>query len=185
LHDVAAIPLGQGDEVGAVEVDAVILDEIRVLTRVLAARAEPDLALLLIDAVDAPHHPLSLGKLGLHAPALGVEQVEVGPPVALRLVENLLGAVEVTEIRRAVAVHECLRPLVDQVPRLAGLRLDLDDAEPLVAAVGLLEREDPAALTPAQARDAAEVDPVHVGPRRGLRLDVEEPDLMDRDPVSR
>ena len=58
---VVAVALGQRDEAGAVEVDAVVVDEIRVLVRLLAAGAEPDLALLLVDAVDAADDVLARG----------------------------------------------------------------------------------------------------------------------------
>ena len=39
----------------AVEIDAVVVDEVGILVRILAAGAEPDLPLRLVDAVDAPH----------------------------------------------------------------------------------------------------------------------------------
>ena len=54
LHRVAAVARRQGDETGAVEVDSVRVQEVRVLTGVLAASPEPDLAFLLVDQVDAP-----------------------------------------------------------------------------------------------------------------------------------
>ena len=60
LDRVGAVALGQGDQAGAVEVDAVVMDEVGILVRVLAAGAEPDLALLLVDPVDAADDVLAL-----------------------------------------------------------------------------------------------------------------------------
>ena len=60
-----AVALGQGDQAGAVEVDAVVVDEVRILVRVLAAGAEPDLPLLLVDPVDAADDVFALGDLVL------------------------------------------------------------------------------------------------------------------------
>ena len=65
LDGVVAVALGQGDQAGAVEVDAVVVDEVGVLARVLAAGPEPDLPLLLVDAVDAADDVLALGDLVL------------------------------------------------------------------------------------------------------------------------
>ena len=60
LDGVRAVALGQRDQARAVEVDAVVVDEVRVLVRIRAAGAEPDLPLLLVDAVDAADDALAL-----------------------------------------------------------------------------------------------------------------------------
>ena len=94
LDRVAAVALGQGDQSGAVEIDAVVMDEVRILVGVLAAGAEPDLPLLLVDAVDAADDVRALGDLVLDLAGLGVDQVEVPPAVALGDVDDLVGPVE-------------------------------------------------------------------------------------------
>ncbi len=89
----------------AVEVDAVVVDEVRVLARIHAARAEPDLALLLVDAHDVPDHPVALGDLVLHRAGRAIVQIEVVPAVALRHPDDFLAvgdieAVALARVRR-------------------------------------------------------------------------------------
>ena len=100
-----AVALGQGDEAGAVEVDAVVVDEIRVLPGILAAGAEPDLPLLLVDAVDAAHDVFALRDLVLDLALLRVDQVEVPPAVALGGVDDLVGlSSQLTGLRSTFSV---------------------------------------------------------------------------------
>ena len=58
--------------------------------RVLAAGAEPDLALFLVDLVDAAHDVRPGVITFLSLPGLGVDQVEVPPAVALGDVDDLV-----------------------------------------------------------------------------------------------
>src|SRR5262249_45104697 len=60
-----AVPFGQRDQTAAVEVDAVVVDEVRVLVGVLAAGPEPDLPLILVDAVHAADDVVPFGDLVL------------------------------------------------------------------------------------------------------------------------
>src|SRR5262249_25098831 len=91
LDRVVAVPLGQRDQTGAVEVDAVVVDQVRVLVRVHAAGAKPDLPLLLVNAVDAADDPFAFGDLVLDDAGFGIDQVKLTPTVALGGVDDFLG----------------------------------------------------------------------------------------------
>ncbi len=93
LDRMLAVPFRQSDEMRAVEIDAVDMLEVWVLTGVPAACREPDLPLLLVDAVDAAHDPLALGDR-LRRAVPRIDEVEVPPPVALGGVDHLLGRFE-------------------------------------------------------------------------------------------
>ncbi len=80
LHRVIAVALGQRDQARAVEVDAVVVDEVRILVGILAAGVEPDLPLLLVDAVDAADDVLAVGDLVLDAALFGVDQYRCRQP---------------------------------------------------------------------------------------------------------
>ncbi len=56
-----SIAFGERNQVGAVEIDPIVVDEVRILARVSSAGAEPDLPLLFIDAIDAADDELALG----------------------------------------------------------------------------------------------------------------------------
>ena len=51
-----AVSLGQRDQAAAIEIDAVVVNEIGILVRILAAGVKPNLALVFIDSIDSPHH---------------------------------------------------------------------------------------------------------------------------------
>ena len=136
-----AVALGEKRQARAVEVDAAIVDVIRVLIGVNAAGAEPDLAVLLVHAVHAAHHPFAPRDLVLHLPGLRIVEVEVVPAVALRHPEDLVGRVEVAVELLAAVVDERLALLVDDGAGAAGLGIHRDDAQDLVAALVVEERE--------------------------------------------
>ena len=60
-HVVARVGVGQRGEVRTVEIDPIEVREVRILARIHAARAEPDLPLVVVDLDDArgPPTPLS------------------------------------------------------------------------------------------------------------------------------
>ena len=158
------------------------MDEVRVLPGILASGAEPDLPLLLVDEVNAADDVVSARDLVLDLPLLRIDEVEVPPAVALGGVEDLAGLVEPVHGLQVHVLGVCgpderAGLLVDQVPGLAGVRVDLDHAEPLVAPVDLLVGEMAAVLVPVQSRLVV-VDAVD----RGLDLlpggDVEEVQLV-------
>src|ERR1035441_4981513 len=62
---VIAVGVGERSEPGAVEVDPVVLQEVRILLRVHSARAEHDLLVGLVHALHAAHEPVPLRDLAL------------------------------------------------------------------------------------------------------------------------
>src|SRR5207244_9627356 len=100
-----------------------------------AAGEKPDLAFLVVHALDAAHHPGAAGDLGLDLAAAGVDQPEMIPAVALRHPDHFARAVEPVKEALVGVVHEGLALLVDQRARLAGPGIDRHDAEDLVPAL--------------------------------------------------
>src|SRR5262245_63004524 len=98
------------------------MNEVRILLRVHAARAEVDLAVGDIHAVHAAHDPVALRDLVLDATRLSVDQIEVVPAVTFRGPDQLTARVRITaaptlgqatvgadivrEVVTGVAVHE-------------------------------------------------------------------------------
>src|SRR6185437_8908682 len=148
-------------EVRAVEVDAIVVQEIRILASVHAASGEINLTLGLVDVLDVAHDPVALGDLTLHAAGGAVVEIEMVPAVALRhpdhfaavgdVVAELLPGVADVVARRPV-VEEGLRVLRDDDARRAGRAVDLDHAVLLVAALIVLEGEGMAILAPGEPR---------------------------------
>src|SRR5207249_11646507 len=89
-NGVVAVAGGQRRQAGAVEVDAVGVQEIRVLVGLHAAGREPDLPLLLVHLGDAAHHPQTPSDLVLDLAGGDVDQVQVVPSVALGGPQDLL-----------------------------------------------------------------------------------------------
>jgi hypothetical protein len=73
LKRMVAVGLRERDQARAVKVRAVVMYEVRILVRVLAAGVEPDLPLFLVDAIDAANDVLALRDLVLDAAFLRVE----------------------------------------------------------------------------------------------------------------
>jgi hypothetical protein len=169
-----AVALGQRDQTGAVEIDAVVMDEIRVLPFVLAARPEPDLAVILVDPVDPADDPVAFGDRILDAALRAIDQVQVPPAVHLGDVDDLVRLGQVVDrriLRRwredvldVSGPDEGFGLLVDDRAVVAGDRVDFDQSEPLMSAVDLLVSEVPAVFLPPQPRRRVavplEVDPV-------------------------
>src|SRR5262245_4859822 len=83
LDGMVAIGLGEGDKAGAVEVNAIEVDKIGVLIRIFAAGAEPDLAVLLVNTVDASDDELTCGDRVLDLAFFRINQVEMTPSAPL------------------------------------------------------------------------------------------------------
>src|SRR5262249_3824908 len=140
----------QPDQSRSIEVDAVVVQEIRILAVIHAARAEPDLTPRLVDVQHRAHGPLAGGDAVLHGAGCAVDEVHVLPAVALRhpdpvlavgdVVTVLLAGVALAAVRGPV-VEEGLRLFGDDRPRLARARVDFDHAVDLVAALVVLERD--------------------------------------------
>ena len=99
--DVVGVGRRVGGEARAVEVDPVVVDEVRILARIHAARAEPDLALLFVDAEHVAHDPLALGDLLLHRTGDAVIEVQVVPAVALRHPDDFLAVGDIETVTLA------------------------------------------------------------------------------------
>ena len=117
---------GQRRQAGAVEIDAVVVLEVRVLAGVHAAGAEPELPLLFVDLDDVADRPRALGDLVLHRAGGAVDQIEVVPAVALRHPDHFLAVGEVVAIALAglqrgggaVVIEKRLRLFGDHRARL-------------------------------------------------------------------
>src|SRR5262249_32260833 len=166
LDRVVSVPVGQGDQFCAIEVDAIGVDEIRVLAGILAAGAEPDLPLRLVDEVDASNDIGPLGDLVLDRTGLRIEQVEMPPAVALRGVEDLTRFIEPVDGTQPHGLpmggpDERRTRLVDEIANLAGVGVDADHAVAPMPAVDLLIAEVAPVLVPVQSWDVV-VDPIHL-----------------------
>src|SRR5689334_375692 len=93
-----AVGVGELGQAGAVEIDAVILCEVRILAGQSAAGREEDLAILFIDVLDISHQPVALCDLILHSAGNAVVEVEVFPAATLRRPDDLLAIVDVVAI---------------------------------------------------------------------------------------
>ena len=182
-------------EPAAVEADAVVVHEVRILARVHPAGAEPDLPLVFVHLLDAAHHPFAPRDLVLHLSGDAVVQIEMVPAVALRhpdhflavgdVVAVLLARVALASVGRAV-VEEGLRLLGDDGARRAGRRIHLDDTVDLMAALVVLERERMAVLPPHRARQLVGIQKQRVRNRdRGFRVDVDHHGLRQIQDVAR
>ena len=85
---------------GAVEIDAVEMEEVRILVRGSCRWRGTRSAACLVDAIDAADHPLALGDLVLDLPPFGVDQVQMPPAVALGGPEDLVAVAEVMAVTR-------------------------------------------------------------------------------------
>ena len=92
-----AIALGQCDESGAVKIDAVIVNEVRVLPGVLSP-ARNQTCRLSSSIRSMPRTTKApLGDRVLDFAFLRVDQEELSPAVALRRIDDLVGLVEVCD----------------------------------------------------------------------------------------
>ena len=195
VDGVVAVGLGVLDQVRPVEVDAVVVEEVGVLAGDHPARLEPDAAVRHVHAVHGAHDPLALRDLVLHPAGDAVVQVEVVPPVPFRHPDDLPSVVDVVaellpRIPRVGAhpavVEEAGHLLGDDGPRLARLRIHLDDAVDLMAALVVLECERPPVVPPLHRRDPVRVREervVDLHPRAAL--DIEEHGPVEVEHVAR
>src|SRR5688572_16249174 len=100
------------------------MDEVRILSRILAAGAKPDLPFFFVDALNAPHDVITFGDLCLGAPRFRVDEIKMTPPIALRNVDKLVRFFEPVydaqaEILGMRCPDEGLGFLVNDMPRLA------------------------------------------------------------------
>jgi hypothetical protein len=185
-HDVVVrVRLREGRQAGAVEVDPVVVDEVRVLPRIHAARREPDLAGVLVHLDDAADGPFAPGDLVLHLSGDAVVQIEVVPAVALRHPDHFLAVGDVVAKALAGVAEEGPRLLGHDGARRAGRGVHLDDAEDLVAALVVVERDGRAVAAPLEPRLGVGVgEERRVNDDLRLRRDVEEHRQFDVEHVA-
>src|SRR5262249_22597597 len=150
-------------QIRAIEIDAVLMYEVRIFARVHTTRGEPDVTALLIHFVHRAHHPGALGDLILHAAGDAVVEVKVLPSVALAGPNDLAAVADIeadvlariARVRdeRTVVDERRLALLADQHAR-STVRIDLDHAIHLVSALVIFERESAAIPPPLGARQA-------------------------------
>src|SRR5262249_24592981 len=150
---------------GSVEIDAVVLHEIRVLSGHDSAGFEPDLALRVVDEIDVADDPLAFGDLIFHAAGYAVVEIKMLPAVALAGPHDFFSVVDIVAItasagesgNKQVVVEKRLSLLVDHRTGLAGVRVDFDYAINLVAPLIVFEGERAAILPPHGRREAVSV----------------------------
>ena len=151
------VAVGESRQPGAVEIDPIVVREVRILAGIHAAGAEPDLPLDGIDVLHGAHDPLAFGDLVLHRAGGAVVEIQMVPAVAFRHPDDFLAVVHVVAellagigeraVRGAVG-EERLRLFRDDRARGAGRRVDFDDAVDLVSALVVFEGQRPAVLAP-------------------------------------
>src|SRR5687768_6289960 len=70
-------------ESSTVEIDPVIVDEVRILARIHSASGKPDLTRGLIDLFHTANHPVTFRDLILYASGDAVVEIEVIPAIPL------------------------------------------------------------------------------------------------------
>ncbi len=145
---VIAVGISERGQAGAVEVHAVVVNEIGIPARVHAAGGEPDLARGGVHGRDCANHPLAFRDLVLHLPGDAVVQIEMVPAIALGGPDDLLAITRVLAKALAGVLDEGLRRFFDECPPTTGGGVDLDHAIDLVAALVVLKRDRAAVGAP-------------------------------------
>src|SRR5262249_14701582 len=133
-HLMISVGFGQSREAAAVEIDPVVMDEVRVFARIHAAGLEPYLALLLVHFLDAAHDPIAFRDLILHLASHAVVKIEMAPSVALRHPDDLPAVGQIVAVLLSRIAEEGLRLFADDGARLAGAGVNLDHAIDLMPA---------------------------------------------------
>src|SRR5262249_23937316 len=148
----------------AVEIDAAIMDVIGILRRINAAGPEPDLAILHIDAIDEADQPFALGDLVFHRAGRLIDQVQMGPAVALRHPDDFAGRLDhllkisasliIASLINVSVVDERVARFIDDRAHRTRFAINADDAQGLMAALIVEEHEFLAGPIPMEVADA-------------------------------
>src|SRR6185369_4137825 len=130
------------------------VDVVRVLRRINAAGAEPDLTFLDINAVDATDEPIAFGDLIFHRAGGLINQIEMVPAIAFRHPNDLAGRFDLLLVELAAVVDESLAGFIDDGAGRARLAIDADDAQRLMAALIVKEDKLLAGFVPMKIADA-------------------------------
>src|SRR5262245_27278154 len=112
------------------------MHEVRIMVRVSAVGAKPDLSLLFVDSLAFADHVLAFGDRVLDVTGFRVNQIEVPPAVALRYENDLIGPGQKCDLIESHEVEmrrpdERVRLLVDEGASGGGLGVDLGQPETL------------------------------------------------------
>src|SRR5262249_36650673 len=129
------VRFSQRREATAVEIDPVVVDEVRVFAGIHAAGLEPDLALLFVYLLDAAHHPFAFRNLVLHLAGHSIVKIEMIPAVALRHPDDLFPVANVTAVLLARITEKRLRLFADNGARFTRGGVNLDHAVELMPAL--------------------------------------------------
>ena len=176
----SSISIGQRSEPATIEIDPVVMNQVGILPRILPGSAKPDLPLLFVDLIDIAKDVLALGDLPLLS-RIGIDQVEVPPAILLGDIDNLPALLQPGHQRGAVVLRmlgpdKGLRLLIDDVTRLPGEDIDLDQAEALVSSVDLPIGEGAPIERPAHIRPA-KINNVDLRLHMQLLVDIEPVEL--------
>src|SRR5262245_54941991 len=97
----APVGFGKRRQAAPVEIDPVVMGEVRVFARIHTARLEPDLAFLFINLVHRAYYQGAFGNLILHLAGRAVIQVKMSPAVSLRHPDDLPAVIYIITILAA------------------------------------------------------------------------------------
>ena len=120
LNGVIAVARRQPHQSTAIEIHAAIMNQIRVLIRINAARAKPHHPVRLVDAVDAAHDPFAAGDGILQFARVRIDQIQVPPAVAFGGVDDFIGLLQPVHQGKVQVLgvggpDECAGSFVDEV----------------------------------------------------------------------
>ena len=139
VRAVRAVTFSQAKKPGTVEVHAVGVQVIRILTRLAAGGSEGNLALVLIHLNHLAHHPLTLGDLVFHFASYAVVKVKMIPTIALGPPDDFLQVIDVPAKAVTEHEHKGLGRFINQRARLAGSHGNLDHSMRAEPALDMLE----------------------------------------------
>src|SRR5437660_12408126 len=98
-----AVAFSQGHKAAAVEIDSIEVNEIRILVRISATSPEPELAIFLINAINAANNEFAFGNLVFDFRGFRIHKVEMTPTVALGGINHFIGFFEPVDVTQAEA----------------------------------------------------------------------------------
>lgn len=164
-HIMIGIAVGQPGQLAAVEIHAVQLPVVRVLSRIHAAGGEPDAPLRVVHAQHIAHDPRPVRELPLEPAAAAIDQVQVPPAVAFGNPQQRVAAPIHVMPEAAVGVDEGARIFADRHVRATALRIHRDHPHALKAALHVVEAHAAAIAAPLQRRQR-----IRIGEQGGVHL---------------
>ena len=134
-----AVTFSQAKKPGAVEVHAVGVQVIRILTRLAAGGSEGNLTLILIHLHHLAHDPFALSDLVFHFAGHAVVEVKMIPAITFGTPNNFFRTVDIAPVTVAVNKNKRLRSFINHRARLAGSHGNLDHSMRAEPALDMLE----------------------------------------------